>query len=86
MGIFIPEEYDSTLDFFSIQDEGSKSLQWDYKKEEYSEFEKYSTSELESMLDKQENAYIEYLVGDTNRELDVRKMRRKLLHILSLLL
>ena len=39
------------------------------------------------MLDKQENAYIEYeLVGDTNRELDVRKMRRKLLHILSLLL
>ena len=46
MGIFIPEEYDSTLDPFSIQDEGSKSLQWDYKKEEYSEFEKYSTSEL----------------------------------------
>ena len=63
MGIFIPEEYDSTLDFFSIQDEGSKSLQWDYKKEEYSEFEKYSTSELESMLDKQENAYIEYELG-----------------------
>jgi len=63
MGIFIPEEYDSTLDPFSIQDEGSKSLQWDYKKEEYSEFEKYSTSELESMLDKQENAYIEYELG-----------------------
>ena len=63
MGIFIPEEYDSTLDSFSIQDEGSKSLQWDYKKEEYSEFEKYSTSELESMLDKQENAYIEYELG-----------------------